>query len=85
MLRCDLNRLAMKPSDDAPMRNRALEPDPEWIVPDRVYAPGHEPRQTPPDARRPEDWNILGDDLWRGAAVLLLILLSVAAIASVVI
>lgn len=67
------------------MRNPAFEPDPDWIVPDRVFAPGYEPQPSPPAAIDPADGNILGADLWRGVASLALVFVAVAAIASVVI
>lgn len=70
---------------DALRSKRAIEPDPEWIVPDRVYAPGYESRPRVSAVSDPADRDMLWDDLWRGGAILILIGIGVASISSVIV
>ena len=61
-----------KPNHDPPMSKSRFEPDPEWIIPERAYAPGYEPK---PQEARPNSSEpvIPWDDLWRFATGALLI------------
>ena len=54
------------------MSKSRFEFDPEWIIPERAYAPGYEPK---PVSQGPENYvesTINWDDLWSGATFLIL-------------
>lgn len=54
------------------MSKSRFELDPEWIIPERAYAPGYEPK---PVSQGPENYvesTIIWDDLWSGATFLIL-------------
>lgn len=54
------------------MSKSRFELDPEWIIPERAYAPGYEPKPVSPGPEHYAESTIYWDDLWRGATFLVL-------------
>ena len=55
------------------MRKRRFELDPEWIISERAYGLGYEPKPVSPEPQHYAESTIPWDDLWRGANFLVLV------------
>ena len=54
------------------MSKSRFELDPEWIISERAYGPGYEPKPASPEPQHYAESTIPWDDLWRGTTFLVL-------------
>jgi len=54
------------------MRKSIFELDPEWIISERAYGPGYEPKPVSPEPQHYAESTIPWDDLWRETNFLVL-------------
>ena len=54
------------------MSKSRFELDPEWIISERAYGPGYEPKPVSPEPQHYAESTIPWDGLWRGTTFLVL-------------